>query len=170
MPPSGPLLSYSPPSHYSLGAPTTLRDPYEAATVEVLPSLIRGAHSGLFLNRPVVPGEIVAFYSGFVIHCEASLRALDRREISEQSEHERNMYNIALDLPGEEENLCIDLPLDLGGDVEQYNATLGHKVNHSFEPNTEFVLFSAHPVLGTIMALAATEDLEEGEELSVNYG
>ena len=54
--------------------------------------------------------------------------------------------------------------------IIRYNATLGHKVNHSFEPNSEFVLFSAHPVLGTIMALAAIEDLEADQELTVNYG
>jgi hypothetical protein len=54
--------------------------------------------------------------------------------------------------------------------LHRYNATLGHKVNHSFEPNCEFVLFSAHPVLGTVMALAAMEDLQPGQELTVNYG
>ena len=52
----------------------------------------------------------------------------------------------------------------------RYNATLGHKVNHSFEPNSEFILFSAHPVLGTVMALAAMEDMIAGQELTVNYG
>ena len=104
----------------------------------------------------------------------------------------RNMYNIALDLPGEEENLCIDIPTDMGNNVSmyvlmmhyddhmvlfcltlapsRYNATLGHKVNHSFEPNSEFILFSAHPILGTVMALAAMEDMLPGQELTVNYG
>ena len=111
----------------------------------------------------------------------------------------RNMYNIALDLPGEEENLCIDIPTDMGNNVSmwvtmmlyndcvtiflsfgvslgnppsftRYNATLGHKVNHSFEPNSEFILFSAHPILGTVMALAAMEDMIPGQELTVNYG
>ena len=51
-----------------------------------------------------------------------------------------------------------------------YNATLGHKVNHSFQPNSEFVLFSAHPVLGTIMGLTALNDLPAFTEVSVNYG
>ena len=52
----------------------------------------------------------------------------------------------------------------------RYNATLGHKVNHSFEPNSEFILFSSHPILGTVMALAAMEDMTPGQELTVNYG
>jgi hypothetical protein len=116
--PAGPVLHYSPPSHYDLGAAPTLRDPMEATTVEVLPSLIKGAASGLFLARGAIAGEVVAFYSGFVIHCESSLRALDRRELTDRAEHERNMYNIALDLPGEEENLCIDIPTDMGNNVE----------------------------------------------------
>ena len=50
------------------------------------------------------------------------------------------------------------------------NNILNLKVNHSFEPNSEFILFSAHPVLGTVMALAAMEDMVAGQELTVNYG
>ena len=54
----GPTISYSPPSHYSLGVAPTLRDPLEEATVEVLPSLLPGAQQGLFLRRPVAQGEV----------------------------------------------------------------------------------------------------------------
>ena len=80
-----------------------------------------------------------------------------------------NMYSISLGL-GEEENYCLDLPPHLGNDLSRYNATLGHKLNHSFKPNTEFLLFSVHPILGTIMSLLALEDIPEGTELTVNYG
>jgi histone-lysine N-methyltransferase SETD7 len=169
--PVGPTLTYSPPTHHSLGVEDpTLPDQYEARTVEVLVSQQSGAQEGLFTLRQVEAGEIVAFYSGFIIHCESSLRALDRREMSDEEEHERNMYNIALDIGEEDQNLCIDLPPDLGHDLSRYRATLGHKVNHSFRPNCEFVLLSSHPVLGTVMGLAATEDLLPHVELSVNYG
>jgi len=163
-------LTYSPPSHYSVGGCSSLEDPYEARTVQVARSHNEEANQGLFTKREVMSGEVLAFYSGYIINCESSLRALDRRELSDAEEHVRNMYNIALDLGGDEENLCIDLPPDMGGDVTKYNATLAHKVNHSFEPNSEFVLFSAHPVLGTIMAVTALVDLEAGQEVTVNYG
>jgi len=163
-------LTYSPPSHYSYGGCSSQEDPYESRTVHVARSQKEAANQGLFTRRDVMSGEVLAFYSGYIINCESSLRALDRRELSDAEEHERNMYNIALDLGGDEENLCIDIPPDMGGDVTKYNATLAHKVNHSFEPNSEFVLFSAHPVLGTIMAVTALEDLEAGQEVTVNYG
>ena len=154
----------------------------------VVLSSLPGASDGLFTRRPVLSGEVVSFYSGFIIHCDSALRALNRVDYSDKEEHERNMYNIALDTkvsnfhqkilskPGffhlnhqDGENLCIDLPPELGP-VSRYNATLGHKVNHSFTPNCEFVLYSVHPVLGTIMAVAALDDMAPDTELTVNYG
>ena len=48
----------------------------------------------------------------------------------------------------------------------RYNATLSHKANHAFEPNSEFILFPVHPILGTIMGLAAIEDIPAGTEVS----
>jgi len=169
--PVGPTIAYSPPTHHSLGVSDhSLSDPYEARTVVVKPSLQPGAQDGLFTLREVQAGEVLAFYSGFIIHCESNLRALDRRELGDELEHERNMYNIALDIGEEDQNLCIDLPPELGNDVTKYRATLGHKVNHSFEPNCEFVLLSSHPVLGTVMGLAALRDITADQELRVNYG
>lgn len=167
--PTGPVLHYSPSSHYSLGIDPLQRDPYESRTVEVRRSGLSGAEDGLFTLRHVIAGETLAFYNGYILNCDSALRALDRREMSDEEEHTRNMYNIALDLE-EGDNLCIDLPPHLGNGVERYNATLGHKVNHSFEPNAEFVLFSGHPVLGTIMSLSATVDIPPDQEVTVHYG
>ena len=167
---SAPILTYSPPSHYSYGSDPLKQDPYEMRTVEVRTSNKQEAHQGLFTTRAVLSGEVVAFYSGLIINCDSSLRALDRRELSDEEEHYRNMYNIALDLGEGQDNLCIDIPPDTGSDVTKYNATLAHKVNHSFEPNGEFVLFSAHPVLGTIMAVTAINDMDADTEVLVNYG
>jgi hypothetical protein len=43
-----------------------------------------------------------------------------RRELSDEEEHVRNMYNIALDLEEEGgDNLCIDLPPHRGNGVER---------------------------------------------------
>lgn len=104
-----------------------------------------------------------------MISCNSSLRALDRTEYSDEEEHHRNMYSLSLGLE-DEDNYCLDLPPELGNDVNKYNATLGHKLNHRFEPNVEFLLFSVHPVLGTVMSLSALEDIPAGTELTVNYG
>ena len=46
-------------------------------------------------------------------------------------------------------DLCVDLPQEFGP-LERFRVSLGHKANHSFRPNAEFTLFSAHPVLGRV--------------------
>merc|ERR1711971_1336962 len=105
----GPPLKYAPPSHYSLGVNPLQSDPYEKKITEVRQSSLPGAHDGLFAIRPILSGEVVAFYSGFIIHCDSALRALSRMEFTDEEEHVRNMYNIALDTK-DSENLCIDIP------------------------------------------------------------
>ena len=46
---------------------------------------------------------------------------------------------------------------------------MGHKVNHSFKPSSEFVLFAVHPILGTIMSLVALQDIPANQEVSFNF-
>ena len=77
-------MTYSPPTHYSFGIFPTSEDPYESRTVRVKGSNTKEANQGLFTKRFVMSGEVVAFYSGLIINCESSLRALDRRELSDE--------------------------------------------------------------------------------------
>ena len=49
---------------------------------------------------------------------------------------------------------------------DRYCATLAHKTNHSFLPNAQFVVFE-HPKFGLIPAVMVTQDLEQGEEVSI---
>ena len=114
-----------------------------------------------------VPGDIVAFYSGYHISCSSrSNNYMDKRVTSVEQFFYRNMYTVALGV----DNLCIDLHPEIGKDVTKYNATLGHKANHSFQPNTELHLFSFHPVLGTTNILVAVADILAGTEVTVDYG
>ena len=68
------------------------------------------------------------------------------------------------------DNLCIDMPPEVGRDLNKYIATLAHKANHSFEPNTFLEICWAHPVLGTIKMLLASRSVHAGTELTVDYG
>ena len=43
-------------------------------------------------------------------------------------------------------------------------------INKSKFSVSRFTLFTAHPVLGSIMALVALEDLEPGQEVFGEYG
>ena len=62
----------------------------------------------------------------------------------------------------------IDIPGDLIY-LENYCATLGHKINHNFEYNcTEW--FFQHPRHGLIPCTKAVKDIKEGQELFLHYG
>ena len=52
--------------------------------------------------------------------------------------------------------------------LDQYNATLAHKANHSFTPNTKWGRLD-HPRFGQVVTIIAIKDIQVGEEVSVNY-
>ena len=53
--------------------------------------------------------------------------------------------------------------------ITEFRTTLGHKVNHSFEPNASFDLVD-HPVFGGIVCVFALLPIQKNGEILVNYG
>ena len=62
----------------------------------------------------------------------------------------------------------IDIP-EKFWELKNYNASLAHKTNHSFMPNSEFMVFD-HPRFGVIPCVLSTHDIKKGEEIFVHYG
>ena len=61
-----------------------------------------------------------------------------------------------LDIPPE----CVSL--------NNYRASLGHKINHSFRPNCKWD-HSIHPTFGRIPSIITLMDLKAGTELTCHY-
>ncbi len=61
----------------------------------------------------------------------------------------------------------MDIPEDCI-DTNNYCATLGHKLNHSFQPNCEEWFFD-HPRFGLLPCERTLRDIEAGEELFLDY-
>mmetsp|Transcript_16948 Transcript_16948/g.16617 ORF Transcript_16948/g.16617 Transcript_16948/m.16617 type:complete len:249 (-) Transcript_16948:25-771(-) len=127
------------------------KDPYEKRFLKV--KEVEGKGQGLFAKRLIKQGQLCSLYSGTLIpHYK-----VDRRR------WEFNSNTIEAD-----PNFSIDVPSPYHK-LEEYSASLGHKANHSFEPNSKYV-FLFHPKFGDIMSVVATKDIESGEEITVNYG
>ena len=112
----------------------------------------------------------MAFYSGYKMKCknhgnEEAISWAKKGNAIDQTLHQ-DIYTLAMGI----DNLCITLPLEAGNDVSKYNATLGHKANHGFEPNTKFHIFSVHPILGKTKMLVAMKEIPAGSEITVDYG
>ena len=128
-------------------------DHYEQDRVYVAPSLIPDAGEGLFARIDLSEGEIASFYNGILIsHQEVNSRnwAL-------------NGNTISLD-----EDIVIDVP-EKYSTTDAYCATLGHKANHSTDPNCKYDPF-AHPRFGNIKCIRTLHPITAGEELTCDYG
>ena len=134
----------------------TLSDPYEEETVFVASSKEPNAGEGLFSRNHVQAGNIVCFYNG--------VRYLKRRSECGKS-YKQSDYRLALD-----KFTDLDIPSKYHK-LENYKATLGHKVCHSFDKrkvNSKFDNFH-HPRFGEIIALVSICDINTGDEILVNY-
>jgi histone-lysine N-methyltransferase SETD7 len=128
-------------------------DLYEQNRVYVAPSLLPNAGEGLFARRTLSLGEVVSFYNGVrITHSE-----VDNRDWV------LNSNTLSLD-----ESTVIDVP-DEYSSVSKYCASLGHKANHSFDANCEYSPFH-HPRFGHIKCIRTLCCVNEGEELTCNYG
>lgn len=138
-------------------------DPYESRVVRAATSLVEGGGDGLYTTRTVPPYTVVAFYNGVRIPPEVS------------NPHGTTGYCIFVDwgkslpfpFPWVKEGEQIDVPPMYQG-MDDYTATLAHKVNHSFNPNCEFTNF-CHPCYGLLPAVTTMEEVAVGEELTINY-
>ena len=52
--------------------------------------------------------------------------------------------------------------------IAKFRATLGHKLNHSFKPNT-YYCDGYHARFGYVRTICASKDIKRGEELLVHY-
>jgi len=127
-----------------------LADPYESLFVEVKPSLIKDAGEGLFAKTDIDVGTIISFYNGVRVR-------------SGYDWEKPTPYKMILD-----EDSDLDLPEKMTK-LENYSATLGHKVCHSFQPNCETDVFY-HPRFGLIRCIATIDNIKAGEEITINYG
>ena len=96
-----------------------------------------------------------------------SLRACKRQDDKVgKVDKVKNIYTVAMGV----DYLCLDIPAEDGRNLSKYSATLAHKVNHSFEPNTVLRVCWAHPVLGRVNMLVANTNILAGGEVTLDYG
>ena len=109
-------------------------DPYESRYIECRTSTIPNSGEGIYAKTDLTKDTIVAFYNGVRIPYEILGRPPEKWSNSGYKIHVNADWisGLRMDIPEE----YIDLSV--------YQATLGHKLNHSFEANC-FAWFFDHP-------------------------
>lgn len=154
--PKGPVFKREVSSRDFVTLRPNLKDPYETKTIEVRESSVPGASEGIFAQRGIEKNEIVAFYHGIKLP----------DDYEEEETWEENAYKI-FD-PSNCPNGALDI-LEKHRSTSQYCASLAHKTNHSFLPNSQFLVYD-HPRWGIVPCIASTRHIELGEEIFVKYG
>ncbi len=151
--PQGESYGFEGASRKSLGQNTTTPEPWEAMHVYVRESQLPQGGEGLFAKKSIAKGSVLSFYNGIRLNTASLLM---------EQRYGHSDYRIRL-------NAETDLDIPKGWEsLDKYSATLSHKANHSFGPNVEWILFE-HPRFGLIRGLRALEDLEQDQEILVNY-
>ena len=154
----GDEVSYCKSTRTSMGAQLLTPDPYEAKFVRCgMSGVGEDSGEGLFAARDIPKDTVVAFYNGVRIPFALG---------GPKEDWSTSGYKIFVNADftsGER----MDIPQEFVS-RENYTATLGHKVNHSFVPNC-FEWFLDHPRFGVIPCHKTKRDLKKGEELFLDY-
>ena len=143
-------------THEFVTTSPTLMDPYESSLIEVKLSDLPDAEEGLFAKKLIRVDTVIAFYQGVKLP----------QDYKEEDTWKANGYKI-FD-PSNTPEGTLDI-LEEYRSTSQYCASLAHKTNHSFQPNSEFQVFD-HPRWGMVPSISSTRDIQVGEEVTVRYG
>ena len=110
----------------------------------------------MFARRETPADTVVSFYHGLVYRP------------GEEVSTDNTDYMIFLDWNNTDHSHSLDLPPSYCS-TQTYQASLAHKANHSFQPNSGFVRFQ-HPRYGLgCLAIKTFKLIKAGEEIFVNY-
>jgi len=150
------VYQYSPSNRLRILVNPLQREPFEQQQVEVCQSKMENAGEGVFALRSLPSGSLACFYHGIYI------------KVEEESPSECPDYQIFTDWQRAPSSPSLDI-LPKHWSIDNYRASLGHKVNHSFEANCRYIQFW-HPVFAhTCLAVVTMRNVLRGEELTTNY-
>eukprot|EP00039_Didymoeca_costata_P011082 m.152416 g.152416 ORF g.152416 m.152416 type:complete len:380 (+) comp15055_c0_seq1:166-1305(+) len=138
-----------------------LQDPYEKRNVKVGKSKMARAGEGLFARKKLRGRMLVSYYNGVRLP----------EELVNDRTWEENGYTVSIysgEIDDEEEAMGIDIP-PAYREISAYCASLAHKANHSSCPNSELE-FCRHPRFGDIKCIVTLHEIDEDEEITIDYG
>ena len=152
-----------------IGAHPKIMEPHERKSVYVGRSK-GGKDDGVFARRSFKQGDLVSYFNG--IKTTEDKMFNDNMTDEESADMAKYYFGLGANVP-KLYNIPKEIELDIPHpyrSVEEYTTTLGHKVNHMFDINTNTEFDSVdHPVFGVIVCHIAVKDIEVDEELFVNY-
>ena len=138
----GPIFKPDVTTSEHLSSDPMLRDPYESKVITVKPSSLPNAGEGVFVVSDVEKNTVVSYFNG--------IRLSKNNVFSWNPFRKTSAYLVEL---GDEkgDDIFLDIP-EKYSDWKKYQASAGHKVNHSKNPNAAYTECQ-HPRFGKILCL-----------------
>jgi len=152
---------YWPSTIDDIQCPPLLVDPYEATLVDVRQSCIDGGGEGAFAKRDLKAGTVVAYYNGIRMKAGEKSSCGDDTGYAIFIEWNRDS------LYGQKNGAHMDIPPKYHS-YENYRASVGHKLNHSFTPNCAWAN-ADHPCFGYVPSIITLAEVRKEEELTIHY-
>ena len=153
-----------------IGQHPRVMDPHERKSVYVAGSWLDEAGEGLFSRRIFSPGDLISYYSGQKTYLETILHQhnMSDWDIVDAASY---LYRIGQHAPAWWD-YPRDLLLDVGSkyrSTSTYRTSLAHKANHKFGGSNAYWDMVHHPVVGGIACLVAYREIDEDDEVYVDY-
>ncbi len=167
--PNSPTFAYDPSNNETFGDFPLLRDPLDGKNVVVRSSAIPSSGEGVFALKRIKSGATACYFSAmrykkheYLMHEKACHQ---NKTLSNEERRACTKYTVGLETTDGK----LDIPPWM--DDGRYSATSGHKVNCAVGEEANALFMEAeHPRFGLVLAVVARVDIDEGQEVLVDYG
>ena len=172
--PRGPIYHYQEPTNATFGDQPHVRDPLDKKYLYLKESdTFDKAGEGAFAAMDIPASTVFVLYGGMLYNEEQNqilgqkLKSLNEKhgwspddpeaEAQWKYKHTLSRCNLAIDIAPE------------FGPTSEFQGTLGHKVNHKFDPNTRYIAYESAR-FGLVNALMTIFPIKKDEEFFASYG
>ncbi|TRY71995.1 hypothetical protein TCAL_17127 [Tigriopus californicus] len=153
---TSPKFRYEKMTSFFAGSQPTVMDPMERMNVYIGNT---NMGEGVFAKKDLFPFQLICYYSGLFISHEDAKTMFSNMSLNELKTNSRYLVNY-------NSTHLLDVP---SGNLAQFRSSLGHKVNHSFRPNSRFV-HARSPRFGNVTAIESLTFIKRGSEVLISYG
>jgi hypothetical protein len=154
-------------------------DPLDDKYTYIKTSILEG--EGLFAKRDIPQNTSFAIYNGLYLSHDQNkiyyhyLEGYYKYKNRLNGNTDENMIQRTLHKYHMQFTAClshvITLPPEIGGNTQDYNATLAHKANHSKnKANTSYKSYIDSPRFGPVPTFMAARNISKDEEILIDYG
>ena len=172
--PRGPIYHYEEPTNTTFGDQPHVRDPLDNKYLYLKDSnTFDTAGEGAFAAMDIPASTVFVLYGGMLYNSEQN-KILQKKLESMKVNHGWGWDHPEAVAQWKYKHTLLgcDIAIDIApefGPTSEFQGTLGHKINHKFDPNTRYIAYESAR-FGLINAIKTIYPIKKDEEFFASYG